>query len=143
MSKKKNVPKKKMSQNKNCVKKNWGKKIDPKKGLYPKRAPNLSPNMSLMFCRCRYLKIRCTDQIWSETVENCSIYDLFSLIVLVYICNRSWPENRFCTITHCLYDNTLFVKSPFQIILISRTKIRFLTVNPSHGEMRKKNLTKI
>ena len=42
---------------------------------------------------------------WFDTIR------LFSLIVLVYtVCNRSCPENRFFTITHCL------LHQPFQII---------------------------
>ena len=44
---------------------------------------------------------------WFDTIH------LFSLIILVYICNRSCPENRFCTITH------LFVKSAFSNYILN------------------------
>ena len=35
----------------------------------------------------------------------------FAYRISIYICNRSCPENRFCTITHCLLNQ------PFQIII--------------------------
>ena len=50
------------------------------KRVLPQEGPKYVPNMFLKLCRWRYLKIMCTDQIWSETVENCTIYDRLHIL---------------------------------------------------------------
>ena len=45
----------------------------PKRVITPKGA-QIAPNWSFLFVRWRYPEIMCTVQIWSETVENYSIY---------------------------------------------------------------------
>ena len=45
------------------------------KGLKPQKGDKLAPNLSFLFSSWRYLEVMCTVQIWSKTVENCSIYD--------------------------------------------------------------------
>ena len=47
----------------------------PEKGSVAQKGPNESHMEYFSFQRWRYLVIISTDQIWSRTIENCSIYD--------------------------------------------------------------------
>ena len=47
----------------------------PEKGSVPQKGPKSVPYGIFQFSKWRYPEIMCTVQIWSRTVENCSIYD--------------------------------------------------------------------